>query len=130
LQGQATLKSADDRAQFQDLAKLLELDIHMEQETIADSDKEEDEKETEKPTPEKIRGRQNKKKGGSRPAKPAAGAVEAEPEAEKGGADAAKTVAKTGADLAKKKVALLPPPSDNSSVESISEILKAAPRVR
>jgi hypothetical protein len=128
VQGQATLKTAEDRAQFGELARLLQLDIHMEQETIADSDKEEQmEEEVVKPTPEKTRGRPKAKKGGAAQVlKPAA---KAESDKEKGGDEAPKEVAGPAAALAAKKVAP-PPPPDTSSVESISEILKAAPRVR
>ncbi len=128
-QGQATLKTAEDRAQFGDLARLLQLDIHMEQETIADTDKEEEqEEEVVKPTPEKTRGRPKVKKsgGGAQVQKPAA---KAESDEEKDGAEAPKADAEPAAALAAKKVAQ-PPPPDTSSVESISEILKAAPRVR
>ncbi len=127
MQGQATLKTTEDRAQFGELARLLELDIHMEQETIADSDKEEQDQEVVKPTPEKTRGRPKiKKSGGAQVQKPAA---KAESDEEKDGAEAPKAVAGPAAAMAAKKVAP-PPPPDTSSVESISEILKAAPRVR
>ncbi len=127
MQGQATLKTAEDRAQFGELARLLELDIQMEQETIADSDKEQQEEEVVKPTPEKTRGRPKAKKGGgAQVLKPAAKAESVE---EKGDAEAPKADAGPAAGMATKKVAQ-PPLPDTSSVESISEILKAAPRVR
>jgi hypothetical protein len=100
----------------------------MEQERIADSDS--DKEEARPPTStEKARGRQPAKKGGrgparssTEPAKPRDGDVD-DVEGQK-----AKSV--PGAEKNGAKIAKAAPTPDNSSVESISEILKAAPRVR
>lgn len=115
------MKSAADCQQLQDLARLLEVDLHMEEERITNDTESETERAA-SATPQKIRGRKRSKKGGR--------AASEKPEAEPLSATvdvvaADSTTPQTGAKLAKAA-----PAPDKNSAESIAEILKSAPRVR